>query len=307
MNHQKYLLWVFHGGFVGYLILHNVLMPLANTLGRNLSPFMGLHLWFVIPLVFFFFVLKYDFEKRPSTHLIPILYWAGVMEIIFRFVYTLPLMSSRPLTSDHFSLAINYASSFIFFALFYLKFKELFNWAPLKIKGFFKALLLALVFFSLSYIEKYFKKIPPLYSQYDYQEDKRKENIDQQQIKLLFPVPLQAWSESLALELNRPLVFFEGQIDQPLQVKNKTGEVLHLRLEKLFLQRKVFVQQINLAIGESFKTLPLETEGVYRLYSSTNKQLTPLIFITPVYNQSKKGESVLLTPSGMEKSFSQRK
>ena len=50
---DKWFLLVFHGGLVGYLLLHNLAIPLVQNWGQGASPWRGLQYYFFSPGIAF--------------------------------------------------------------------------------------------------------------------------------------------------------------------------------------------------------------------------------------------------------------
>jgi len=280
---EKIFLIVFHGGMVGYLWLHNLIIPLIRNLGTDRPLLLGIHFWFFYHTIILYKFFKYDFKKR-SPSLIPFLIDSsffcslfGILQMCWEFGHMV-----KPNLSQ-FSSTISLASIMIFFMGFFIYFKKFINWKlnnrPLHYL--YSCIFGLSIFVFLYNIELHFSTPPTFWKS---SEKKEKSIKAKQRDKRLGCDPnFKVFSPSYSGKVSNHSTIMSCGLSPNVIRTNKNGIYVenisksqaHLRLELLQQQRWNFIKIIKVKIKEkkNISNQIFLKQGVYRLKSVTGNKL----------------------------------
>lgn len=262
---------------VGYLIIHNLLIPLVRNLGAGGRPFDGVHYWFLLHIILLIQFFRYDFDNKPKS-LIPLTIWASIYATSFGLIELLFSLLGKKVNVGHFSSAISILSIAIFFIGFFIYFKQFITWEsknPLKRQ--LVALSLGLLHFGIQYniedhvglkvIKKSVKKeeVSHDYSSLGCQGAEL--SLDSS-TKVLSPGPIEIINCGFKYNLN----LFKGE---DLLLTNNSKKEHLIRLERLSGKRWKFIKIIKPQPGEklTLEKKLFEEKGIYQLRSPTSKEI----------------------------------
>jgi len=274
---NKIFLLVFHGGMVGYLLTHNLIVPIIRNFGMNAPLLSGIEFFWPFQVILFINFTLYDFDKKEKS-LIPFLIYTTLYSTLIGILFLALSVLDKSVSLIHFGPAISLTSLFIFLLGFFGYFKRFFNW---KIKNPIILHIFSLLL-GLAIGWSYIKLEKPTKTQEVMQHTNTKENLDPSSMgcmgsKVKFKVPLKndIYSGEVILKdcgfshnLNR---LKKGQ---DFILLNDTLRSHHFRLEYYRRGSWKFKKIEVLKKGESY-TFPAHftsAHGIYRVKIPTDKK-----------------------------------
>ena len=250
---DKPFLLVFHGGFVGYLLLHNFIIPIIGNIGKG-YPVLSEVSWYFLTHGWLFYVFAKT--KRYGDISLPFIINAS----IFLFSIVVILMDLKDgISTTEFSRLISLTAMSIFFLGFFIRFKNFFSWHT-SFKKIFSGFFMGFIFvICQSFLQK--ESIP-----------EKKESTDKKERPLVvLSLPSSNFSQNtIEITSNFKDSVVRLPMDSSPVLKNNTTKTHLIRLEYIKNKRWYFKKIIKLKKGEE-KSLSLKTKGFYRLYSPSSK------------------------------------
>ncbi len=271
---DKWFLLVFHGGLVGYLLLHNLAIPLVQNWGQDATPWRGLQYYFFPQALLFAWFVKYGLSKKKAG-LLPFL--CGLNLSLWALSSILFVLDLRGGISTHqFTNGISLVAICCFFVGFFSYFQKFFHW---RFPGTGAQYALAACLGSaLAVLHHQQLKIP-----HDATASFPRSTAEaKSEILLELSLPAQNFdSPEIVIEANgfaRKMSLLPEAQESPLALLNRSPEKHLIRLEHARQGRWYFKRIINLKAGESTPLPPLP-KGFYRLRAPSSKNLGAHILV----------------------------